>query len=106
MATDAESFRVNRLALDQLLNGPSGPVAKELERTAISVERTAKRLCPVDTGRLRSSISHGLEKSPLGGLSAVVGTNVNYALPVEFGTRFTPPQPFLRPALAIKGLTS
>jgi HK97 gp10 family phage protein len=97
------TFRANRQNLDQLINGPDGPVAKDLERRAIQVERRAKRMCPVDTGRLRASITHGLETS--GGLSAVVGTGVGYAVFVEFGTGDTRAQPFLRPALKVKGLS-
>lgn len=37
--------------------------------------------CPVDTGRLRGSITSTVE-----GNSAVVGTNVEYGIYVEFGT--------------------
>ena len=37
--------------------------------------------CPVDTGRLKGSITSKVE-----GNSAVIGTNVEYAPYVEFGT--------------------
>lgn len=83
--------------LDALLNGPNGPVAKDLVRRALRVQREAKRLCPVDTGRLRSSIAWRVERD-WRGLMAVVGTNVSYAAPVEFNTK-----PFLRPALMAGG---
>lgn len=86
-------------ALDRLFNSEDGPIAKDLARRAIQVDRTAKRLCPVDTGRLRSSINWKLGRDHVG-LLAIIGTNVAYAPYVEFGTRFMAAQPFLRPALA------
>lgn len=102
MAADDVEFRLNRPNLDRLLEGRDGPVAKDLLRRAISVEGAAKRLCPVDTGRLRSSVTHALEQDSQG-ISAVVGTNVEYAVFVELGTSRSPAQPFLRPALAQRG---
>lgn len=77
----------------------SDPVAAALARAAVTVEGAAKRLCPVDTGRLRASITHRLgedAESPF----AEVGTDVEYAAYVEFGTSRTRAQPYLRPALA------
>lgn len=76
----------------------SAEAERYLTGLALQVERAAKRYCAVDTGRLRSSISHGIRRDP-GGLLAVVGTNVDYAPYVEFGTRYMAAQPFLRPAL-------
>jgi hypothetical protein len=79
-------------ALEALLRGPSGAVAADIERRCIAVESMAKRLCPVDTGRLRASISHTLGEDD-GEVVGYVGSNVVYAPPVEFR------RPFLRPAL-------
>lgn len=92
------TFVPDHAALDRLLEGPNGPVAKDLARRAVKVEATAKRLAPVDTGRLRSSITHEVTTDSKG-LVAFVGTNVEYAIFVELGTRFQRPQPYLRPAL-------
>lgn len=86
-------------ALTRLLEGKDGPVAKDLVRRAFRCQAAAKRLCPVDTGRLRASIAWRLGRD-WGGLYAIVGTNVTYAAPVEFGTRTQRAQPYLRPALA------
>jgi len=58
------------------------------------VLRTSKLSTPVDTGRLRSSETKQVFKD-----KAFVGTNVEYAPNVEFGTSRQRPQPFLRPAL-------
>lgn len=66
---------------------------------AIKVQNEARRLCPVDTGRLRASIHH-VPGRDARGFYVQVGTNVNYAGFVEFGTRRMRAQPFLRPALA------
>jgi HK97 gp10 family phage protein len=77
-------------------------VAKEVTRAAIQVDRRAKALCPVDTGRLRASINWRLG-SDARGVLGIIGTNVSYAVFQEFGTRHQAAQPFLRPALASIG---
>jgi HK97 gp10 family phage protein len=89
---------LDQAAINRLFTSEAGPVGKHLARSAVKVEATAKRLCPVDTGRLRSSINHQLAHDGQG-LLALVGTNVEYAIFVELGTSRTRPQPFLRPAL-------
>ena len=65
-----------------------------ISKACLMVVRDAKKLCPVDTGRLRSSITHEIE-----GTTGRVGTNVEYARAVELGTEKQSPQPYLRPAL-------
>ena len=54
-----------------------------VNETAVNIQRNAKRACPVDTGRLRSSIRMEFYSN---GLAAEVFTNVKYAPYVEFGT--------------------
>lgn len=71
--------------LDRLLHGPNGAAAKDLYRRARAVESAAKRLCPVDQGRLRSSITTVLTTEK-GRPVAYVGTNVKYARWVHDGT--------------------
>lgn len=56
-------------------------VSKALNRACLVVENEAKRLCPVDTGDLRSSITHEVNNDV-----GIVGTNKEYAPYVEFGT--------------------
>ena len=91
-----------------------------LEKACFLVENSAKIKAPVDTGQLRASITHEID-----GLTGIIGTNVEYAPYVEYGTgiwavdgngRKTPwtyqradgkwvttagnkPQPFLTPSL-------
>lgn len=52
-----------------------------LRKAGAMVERDAKRNCPVDTGQLRSSITHEVK-----GDVCAVGTNVEYAPYVHQGT--------------------
>lgn len=68
------------------------PVA--LEAIGLKAEGYAKRMAPVDTGRLRNSITHTVNEDV-----AVIGTNVEYAAYVEMGTSKTKAQPYLRPAV-------
>ena len=45
-----------------------------LEAIGLTAEGHAKKITPVDTGRLRNSISHATDKE-----AAYIGTNVEYA---------------------------
>lgn len=80
--------------LEKLAN-PEEVINKALEQGCQLVENSAKDNCPVDTGQLRASITHEVSN-----LQGVVGTNVEYAPFVEFGTSKQRPQPYLYPALA------
>ena len=66
-----------------------------LTAAALIVEGDATLRAPVDTGNLRSSITHKVVSDE----EARVGTNVDYAPWVEGGTSKMAAQPFLRPAL-------
>jgi HK97 gp10 family phage protein len=79
---------------------------KNMEKVGAVVERQAKKnvtqtppLHPqVDTGRLRSSIIHWVNKE--GNIIAVsIGTNVYYGKYLELGTINHPPYPWLIPAV-------
>ena len=58
----------------------------------------AKRKAPVDTGRLRDSISGHIEQM-MEVVVLYIQTDVDYAIHQEFGTVYQNAQPFLRPAL-------
>lgn len=77
--------RYNAGAIDALLRSPRGPVAGDLLRRGRAVESRAKVLCPVDRGRLRSSITHELVSTGRD-LVVRIGTNVEYARDVHDGT--------------------
>ena len=72
---------------------------KALEIIGGKAESYAKKLCPVDTGRLRNSITH----QQYDDYTEVIGTNVEYAPYVELGHHtasgsFVAGRPYLRPA--------
>ena len=56
---------------------------RALEKCGLTAEAYAKKLCPVDTGALRNSISHAVDE---GEPAAYVGTNSEYGPYVEYGT--------------------
>ena len=72
--------------------GPA--VARALDAVGMAAEGHAKALCPVDTGRLRNSITH----VQLDAHHEAIGTNVEYGRYVELGTSRADAQPFLVPA--------
>lgn len=117
---------INRVVkgLDAAKKKSSANSIQALKQACMIVEREAKKRCPVDVGRLRSSLTHEIVNPKL----AKVGTNVHYGKYVEFGTKrknyFAPvgiewasrhgfgdkeyvkvsgnPKPFLTPALVEK----
>ena len=68
--------------------------ATALEIIGGKAESYAKKLCPVDTGNLRNSITHQQYDED----TEVIGTNVEYAPYVELGTTRMRARPYLRPA--------
>lgn len=108
-----EAFRMNTVALEELLTGTQGPVALDLSQRAIRVESAAKENATgrpgpnVISGRLRGSITWRLGVDAEG-LYAEIGTNVEYGRRIELGftgvdslgrTYDQPAYPFLLPAL-------
>ena len=80
---------------EEIAEAIASQTAAALETVGLLAEGYAKRKCPVDTGRLRNSITHTVDGTML---EAYIGTNVEYAPHVELGTRHQDAQPFLRPA--------
>jgi HK97 gp10 family phage protein len=72
-------------------------VVRALESIGLTAEAYAKLNCPVDTGRLRNSITHTVDES---GQVVYIGTNVEYAAYVELGTVNTKAQPYIKPAVS------
>jgi phage gpG-like protein len=68
---------------EQIASAIHQAVATALEEIGLAAERFAKRACPVDTGRLRNSITHALNMDEE---AVYIGTNVEYAAAHEFGT--------------------
>jgi len=100
-------FRWNEAGLEALFRG-SG-IARDLGRRAVRVEGAAKTFATgqgggpnVITGRLRGSITWRLGEDSQS-IYADVGSNVEYAIYVEMGTRYQAAKPYLRPALKMAG---
>ena len=64
----------------------SGPMVQTMRNATMLLQRDAKILAPVDTGRLRASITPSVTVGPEA-IQGVVGSNVKYAPYVELGTR-------------------
>ena len=67
---------------DEVLSALERAKKRGLEAIGLTAEGHAKKETPVDTGRLRNSISHTTD-----GEAAYIGTNVEYAPYVELGSR-------------------
>lgn len=67
---------------------------KGIAKGAMLIADRAKALAPYDTGELYRSINSKAE-----GMSAEVGTNVEYAMYQEFGTYKMAAHPYLIPAM-------
>ena len=67
---------------DEVLSALERAKKRGLEAIGLTAEGHAKKETPVDTGRLRNSISHATDDE-----AAYIGTNVEYAPYVELGAR-------------------
>ena len=79
-------------------NELSDEVKKVVTKTAYQIEATSKSLAPVSTGNLRRSITTNIKDDGEESIVAEVGTNVEYAIHVEYGTSKQSAQPFLNSA--------
>lgn len=82
-----------------VLSAEKAASRRALEIIGGKAETYAKKLCPVDTGRLRNSITHQQYDDN----TEVIGSNVEYAPFVELSHhspsgKLIPGKPFLRPA--------
>lgn len=59
---------------EQVLSAMEKAIKNGLEAIGLTAEGNAKKITPVDTGRLRNSISHATDNE-----AAYIGTNVEYA---------------------------
>lgn len=96
MSARMEGLPELRATLANVAAAEISKAKREIKRSALNVVNGAKRRAPVDTGRLRNSLTHEIDAD---GLDARIGTNVEYAPHVEFGTFAQRAQPYLFPAL-------
>ena len=84
---------------DAVVEGIERAIMKSLEEIGLRAEGHAKDMAPVDTGRLRNSITHAVDE---GEQAAYIGSNVSYAEMQELGTSRMPAanggKGYLRPA--------
>lgn len=80
--------------VDEVINALQSQKKRVLEEWGMVAEAYASDYCPVDTGRLRASITYDTDDTTM-----YVGTNVEYAPYVEMGTVKMQAQPYLRPAI-------
>ena len=66
---------------DEVLSALEKAKKRGLDAIGLVAEGHAKKLTPVDTGRLRNSISHATDDE-----AAYIGTNVEYGPYVELGS--------------------
>ena len=86
-------IEVRQNNIDELNKGLLRAYKAGLEEVGLVAEGYAKATCPVDTGRLRNSVTHLLK-----GYDCFIGTNVEYAPYVEEGTSRMKGKHFLRKA--------
>ena len=65
---------------EQVLSAMEKAIKNGLEAIGLTAEGHAKKITPVDTGRLRNSIAHAVESD-----AAYIGTSTSYAPFVELG---------------------
>jgi len=93
----AKSLVVTKIVLDRLpeLQGQMRQRAGQaIRKAALDIEARAKAIVPVDTGNLKNSIQAQKEKE----FTWIVGTHVEYAPYVEYGTYKMAARPYLGPA--------
>ena len=67
---------------EQVLSAMEKAIKNGLEAIGLTAEGHAKKITPVDTGRLRNSMAHAVDDD-----AAYIGTNTSYAIFVETGAR-------------------
>lgn len=90
-AIEVRGLREAEAKMEQVANDLVGkPMVNAFKQATMIVERDAKIFAPVDTGRLRASISSDIrvvQSGPFGKeVQGVVGSNVSYSPFMELGT--------------------
>lgn len=78
-------FQLNRGELLALLGSQQGPVVQGIMQFGNRVLNNARRLCPVDEGRLRASLTMEVRVTTAGPVVRI-GSNLDYARYVHEGT--------------------
>jgi len=95
MGIRARGIRAAQQRLERIADRLAGVTQEAISEFADEVVIHMKGIVPVDTGKLKGSISKKIE-----GSSVTVGPRgVNYAEFVEYGTSRGPAQPYVRPTI-------
>ena len=91
MAGPSTQAKLELDGLDRLLGSldprfTTEPIRRLLKKLASAAEADAKKSAPVNTGRLRASITTSIDSTGRPPLWAKVGSNVFYAPYMEYGT--------------------
>jgi len=95
-------MKSNKWYGDKFLTKLNRILVRRVMKAGVVVQTSAKSLVPVKTGNLRKSIEVSAPFVEKGGraITVTIGTNVEYAPHIEFGTqRGLAARPYLRPAL-------
>lgn len=82
--------------VDELKNALPDAIERALEAVGMQAADNVADLAPVDTGRLKASITHQVDVNEQ---CVYIGTNVEYAAYVEMGTSKMKAQPYLQPGI-------
>jgi HK97 gp10 family phage protein len=94
VSIDIEGVEQFKGAMAKLDSGMQRHIHRQLARWAADVKASARRIVPVRTGYLRSTIYAKIK-----GWVAQIGAEATYAMFVEFGTRYMRARPYLYPAI-------
>jgi HK97 gp10 family phage protein len=95
-ASDLDAFAAG---LERKAEAATFLIRGAVRKTTADVAADAKRLAPVDTGFLRSSIQTSAAGSNANIAQGIVQAQADYSKYLEFGTSTSAPQPFMSPAL-------
>lgn len=94
-------FDINTKELEKRfkkLSNDSAIAEEVVDNLGVIALKAARQSVPVDTGALKQSLNLEVDKKGFDAV-ATVGTPLDYAAAVEYGTASTSPQPYLKPAL-------
>ena len=90
------NFTIEADNIDEVIQASREAIERALEAVGQQAVSHIKQITPVDTGELRNSITHQTNKAEQ---AVYIGTNVEYAPYVEYGTVRQKAQPYLRPGI-------
>lgn len=87
VTTEVTGMLETQRKLEQTIADLRGePFLQGMRDATLMISRTAKELAPVDTGRLRASLTPEIRQSG-GTTEGVVGSNLKYAAAAELGSK-------------------